>query len=164
VSPNRIVLYGRSLGSGPSCYLAQKLSRNGTPVGGVILQVGVDFTYLVIYLEEVLWFHHLVLGARRLTMVYYANIQKCYQKTSPLPPLKQSPILSAYRVAVPFRFTLPGDLFPNIDRMADVESPVFVIHGTRDEIVPLCHGQVSNETKGHSLDGVFFLLLGGAAS
>jgi hypothetical protein len=60
-----IVLYGRSLGSGPSCYLAQRLRFEGKPLGGLILQ---------------------------------------------------SPLLSVYRVAFNFRFTLPGDLFPNIDR------------------------------------------------
>ena len=31
--------YGRSLGSGPTCYLAQKQSREQRPVAGVILQV-----------------------------------------------------------------------------------------------------------------------------
>jgi abhydrolase domain-containing protein 17 len=28
----------------------------------------------------------------------------------------QSPVLSIFRVAFNFRFTLPGDMFPNIDR------------------------------------------------
>lgn len=37
--PSTIVLYGRSLGSGPSCYIAEKATRDGNPVGGVILQV-----------------------------------------------------------------------------------------------------------------------------
>lgn len=35
--PSNILLYGRSLGSGPSCYLAQKLSRQGIQIGGLIL-------------------------------------------------------------------------------------------------------------------------------
>jgi pimeloyl-ACP methyl ester carboxylesterase len=64
LQPEQIVLYGRSLGSGPSCYLAAKTSREGRPVAGVILQ---------------------------------------------------SPLLSAYRVAFNFRFTMVGDKFPNID-------------------------------------------------
>jgi len=34
-----IVLYGRSLGSGPSLYLAEKLAKEGVRLGGVILQV-----------------------------------------------------------------------------------------------------------------------------
>lgn len=58
------------------------------------------------------------------------------------PTTPQSPILSVYRVVLPLRFTLCGDMFPNIDRVPRIESPVFVIHGTRDEIVPFQHGQV----------------------
>ena len=37
VAPSDIVLYGRSLGSGPSCYLAAKTALNGRPVGALIL-------------------------------------------------------------------------------------------------------------------------------
>ena len=40
-----IVLYGRSLGTGPSCYLAKKTSIEGKPVGGIILHS----PYLSIY-------------------------------------------------------------------------------------------------------------------
>ena len=37
VAPCDIVLYGRSLGSGPSCYLAAKTALAGSPVGALIL-------------------------------------------------------------------------------------------------------------------------------
>jgi pimeloyl-ACP methyl ester carboxylesterase len=37
--PENIVLYGRSLGTGPSAYLAERLSKQGVQLGGVILQV-----------------------------------------------------------------------------------------------------------------------------
>jgi len=38
VSPSRIILYGRSVGSGPSCYLAQKLNKTkGDHIAGLIL-------------------------------------------------------------------------------------------------------------------------------
>eukprot|EP00640_Fibrocapsa_japonica_P002727 CAMPEP_0113944730 /NCGR_PEP_ID=MMETSP1339-20121228/36221_1 /TAXON_ID=94617 /ORGANISM="Fibrocapsa japonica" /LENGTH=247 /DNA_ID=CAMNT_0000950031 /DNA_START=73 /DNA_END=813 /DNA_ORIENTATION=+ /assembly_acc=CAM_ASM_000762 len=90
LKPKQIVLYGRSLGSGATCYMAEKLSREGTQLAGVILQ---------------------------------------------------SPLLSAYRVAFNFRFTLPGDMFANIDRINNIECPVFIVHGTRDEVVPFWHGQ-----------------------
>ncbi|GAB5032411.1 serine protease [Nannochloropsis oceanica] len=91
VVPSRLILFGRSIGSGPTCYLAERLSEGGTPVGGVILQ---------------------------------------------------SPVLSIFRVVFPnLRHTWWGDIFPNVDRMKRIESPVFVMHGTRDEIVPLGHGQ-----------------------
>jgi len=35
--------------------------------------------------------------------------------------------------------TLPGDKFPNIDVIPMVESPVLLIHGTSDQIVPFSH-------------------------
>jgi abhydrolase domain-containing protein 17 len=90
IQPEQIVLYGRSLGSGPSCYLASKTATEGRSVGGVILQ---------------------------------------------------SPLLSAYRVAFNFRFTMPGDKFPNIDYATKIKCPVFILHGTQDEVVPFWHGQ-----------------------
>lgn len=37
ISPEQIVLYGRSLGSGVSCYLAAKTASEGRSVGGMIL-------------------------------------------------------------------------------------------------------------------------------
>lgn len=37
IPPHKIILYGRSIGSGPACYLAAKTSINGNPVGGLIL-------------------------------------------------------------------------------------------------------------------------------
>ena len=89
--PQNILVYGRSLGSGPSCYLAERLSRDGVRLGGLVLQ---------------------------------------------------SPLLSVYRVAFNFRFTLPGDMFPNVDRMANMACPVLIIHGTRDEIVPFWNGEM----------------------
>ncbi|KAF1772817.1 Alpha/beta hydrolase fold-5 [Phytophthora cactorum] len=53
----------------------------------------------------------------------------------------QSPVLSMFRVVFNFRYTLPGDLFCNIDIIEQVRSPVTVIHGTRDEVVPFWHGE-----------------------
>jgi len=90
IQPEQIVLYGRSLGSGPSCYLAAKTAGENRSIAGVILQ---------------------------------------------------SPLLSAYRVAFNFRFTLPGDRFPNIDYATRIKCPVFIVHGTQDEVVPFWHGQ-----------------------
>ena len=90
IQPEQIVLYGRSLGSGPSCYLASKTATAGRSVGGVILQ---------------------------------------------------SPLLSAYRVAFNFRFTMVGDRFPNIDYAPHIRCPVFIVHGTQDEVVPFWHGE-----------------------
>jgi len=79
IPPEHIVLYGRSLGSGPSCYLAARSASNGRFVAGLILH---------------------------------------------------APFTSVYRVALPdfFGCTVGGDMFPNIDRMEDVECPVFIAH------------------------------------
>uniref|UniRef100_A0A7S3PW20 AB hydrolase-1 domain-containing protein n=1 Tax=Chaetoceros debilis TaxID=122233 RepID=A0A7S3PW20_9STRA len=90
LQPEEIVLYGRSLGSGPSCYLASKTAKEGRSVAGVILQ---------------------------------------------------SPLLSAFRVAFNFRFTMVWDKFPNIDYAPYIRCPVFIVHGTQDEVVPFWHGQ-----------------------
>ena len=85
ISSDNIILYGRSIGSGPSSYLAEK-----HPVAGVILHSG---------------------------------------------------LMSALRVVFNLRWTLPFDKFPNIDRMANIDCPVYIIHGKRDEIVPFYHAQ-----------------------
>jgi fermentation-respiration switch protein FrsA (DUF1100 family) len=82
---NKVVLYGRSLGSGPSVHLAAL-----TAARGLILQ---------------------------------------------------APLMSTYRVAMNFRFTLEGDAFPNIDLIDKVVCPTYIIHGTKDEIVPVSHGE-----------------------
>jgi abhydrolase domain-containing protein 17 len=98
IPAQNIVLYGRSLGSGPSCHLAAKTalltapdaeyaSEDG-PVGGLILH---------------------------------------------------APFTSVYRVVVDTGCTLPGDKFPNIDVLPLVKSPVLMIHGTEDNIVPFAH-------------------------
>ncbi|OEH78703.1 hypothetical protein cyc_03069 [Cyclospora cayetanensis] len=52
----------------------------------------------------------------------------------------QSALLSVHRVALRLRLSLPGDLFKNIEKIHKVECPVFSIHGTNDEIVPVAHG------------------------
>lgn len=52
----------------------------------------------------------------------------------------QSPMMSILRIPFRLRFTLPGDVFSNVDKIGDVCCPVFIIHGTRDEIVPVWHG------------------------
>lgn len=52
----------------------------------------------------------------------------------------QSPMLSIYRVPFHLRFTLPGDILCNIDRINSVRCPVLIMHGTRDELVPCWHG------------------------
>uniref|UniRef100_A0A7S0ZSA7 Serine aminopeptidase S33 domain-containing protein n=1 Tax=Noctiluca scintillans TaxID=2966 RepID=A0A7S0ZSA7_NOCSC len=80
-----VILYGRSVGSGPSVHLASR-----TAVRAMVLQ---------------------------------------------------SPLLSIYRIAFHSRFTLPGDMFTNVDKIGKVRCPVYVVHGMIDEIVPFWHGE-----------------------
>jgi len=81
----QIIVYGWSIGSGPSVHLASQ-----TPVRALVLQ---------------------------------------------------SALSSVLRVALRTRATLPGDLFPNIDRIGDVACPILIIHGTKDEIIPVQHAR-----------------------
>jgi fermentation-respiration switch protein FrsA (DUF1100 family) len=85
IPPGRIVLFGRSLGTGPSVYLAAK-----EKVAGLIMNSG---------------------------------------------------FLSIYRVVLNFRWTMPGDMFPNIDRIKNVECPVCIIHSIKDEVIPFYHAK-----------------------
>eukprot|EP00747_Dinoflagellata_sp_TGD_P169482 gnl/TRDRNA2_/TRDRNA2_198541_c0_seq1.p1 gnl/TRDRNA2_/TRDRNA2_198541_c0~~gnl/TRDRNA2_/TRDRNA2_198541_c0_seq1.p1 ORF type:complete len:259 (+),score=39.35 gnl/TRDRNA2_/TRDRNA2_198541_c0_seq1:136-912(+) len=82
---NEVVLYGRSIGSGPSVHLATR-----TAVRAMVLQ---------------------------------------------------SPLLSIYRVAFASRVSMPGDMFTNIDKISSVKCPVYIVHGTKDEIVPFWHAE-----------------------
>lgn len=89
--PRNVVLYGRSLGGGPSCWLADREWRRGAGVGGLVLH---------------------------------------------------SAFTSVFRVALNTgSFTVKGDQFPNIDRLGSLGCPVYVVHGTKDEIVPFSHGK-----------------------
>lgn len=90
IDPRNIIIMGRSLGTGPSSYLAERLQKENTNVAGLVLQC---------------------------------------------------PLLSVFRVAFNFRFTLPYDLFPTVDRIGALACPIYIIHGTRDEIVPFWNGQ-----------------------
>ncbi|KAL7445690.1 hypothetical protein ACHAXH_009089 [Discostella pseudostelligera] len=80
-----VILYGQSVGSGPSCYLASRREH----VGGLILH---------------------------------------------------SPFTSGMRVLTPSRALACLDIFPNIDRIAKVQCPVFIIHGKKDQEVAFEHG------------------------
>jgi len=48
VAPRNVILYGRSLGSGPSCYLAVKTQLEGLSVGGLILHAPFLSVYRIV--------------------------------------------------------------------------------------------------------------------
>ena len=82
--PNEVILYGRSIGSGPTVELASRAE-----VGGVILQ---------------------------------------------------SAFTSCIRVAYDVKHTA-FDAFCNIAKVHKIKCPVLVVHGTRDDVVPVQHGK-----------------------
>jgi len=86
IPPNRIIAYGRSVGSGPSVELGRR-----KPVRAVIVQ---------------------------------------------------SAFASIYRVALGVSSaSLSDDLFCNVDKVGELKCPLFVIHGTKDQLVSLEHGE-----------------------
>mmetsp|Transcript_7044 Transcript_7044/g.15266 ORF Transcript_7044/g.15266 Transcript_7044/m.15266 type:complete len:368 (+) Transcript_7044:455-1558(+) len=48
IPPSSIILYGRSLGSGPSCYLAARTADEGNAVGGLILHAPFLSVYRIV--------------------------------------------------------------------------------------------------------------------
>lgn len=84
VEPSSIVIVGRSVGSGPSVWLAAR-----EPAAGLVLI---------------------------------------------------APFTSTYAVRVPWPI-LPGDRFPNLSRIREIETPLRVIHGKRDRVIPASHGR-----------------------
>ena len=91
IPPSRLVLYGRSVGSGPATDLATRV-----PVGGLVLE---------------------------------------------------SAFVSAFRVLTRVSL-LPFDRFHNLRHIRRVRVPVFVVHGTDDEVIPVSHGRRLYEAAG----------------
>ena len=88
IPPESIVIHGFSVGTGPSCYLAEKVN------------------------------------ARALVL--------------------EAPFRSTFAVAgVGF---LPFNRFPNVDRIANIDMPLLIIHGDADRIIPYSHGRKLFET------------------
>jgi hypothetical protein len=52
----------------------------------------------------------------------------------------ESTFTSAFRVMLPWS-GIPGDRFTSLAKLPRIRCPVFVIHGTRDEVVPFAHGR-----------------------
>ncbi|PRQ45756.1 putative serine aminopeptidase, S33, alpha/Beta hydrolase [Rosa chinensis] len=52
-----------------------------------------------------------------------------------------SPIMSGLRVLYPVKRTYWFDIYKNIDKIAMVNCPILVIHGTADEVVDSSHGK-----------------------
>ena len=55
-----------------------------------------------------------------------------------------SPMKSVY--SIPFGYPIfPGDRFPNLKRIRKIRTPLLVIHGKQDEVIPYGHGVAIHE-------------------
>ena len=95
ISPQNILMYGKSVGSGPTCWLAQKLCGESplSPDG--------------------------VSPAEGREESHYCDARGIASPRAPGGVVLHSPFLSVIRVVVDMGFTAIGDLFPNIDRVND---------------------------------------------
>ena len=94
VPPKNILMYGKSVGSGPTCWLAQKLCGEGSH--------SVDVVSPVEGREE-----------------YNDSDGRRGVSRTPGGVILHSPFLSVIRVVLDMGFTGIGDLFPNVDRVND---------------------------------------------
>ena len=109
---SEIVLYGQSVGSGPSCYLAST-----RPVAGLILHSG--RTSVNQWINERT--NERVIFS--CTIMYYLVLMSCVCMCH------VAGILSGIRVLTQSRALWCFDIYPNITRIQHVSCPTFVIHG-----------------------------------
>ena len=151
IPANHIIVYGQSVGSGPSCHIASGRSHrplDGTfvglkpitnpskPVDDVCTRIGDADT-----------------GANdgivTAPLVDSAGCCCCYGPSVTrhvAGTVLHSPILSGIRVLTSRRCCLACcDIYPNVDMIKNASSPVFVIHGEKDTEVGFHHGQGLHE-------------------
>jgi pimeloyl-ACP methyl ester carboxylesterase len=150
-----IILYGKSVGSGPSCWLAQKLCRraggstsrtdegdDGGSIWGISCHTDMCNSVMVDSRDEEPSATELLRstsssgGGKRSPSSSSSSFSM-----APGGVVLHSPFLSVIRVVLDVGFTPLGDLFPNVDRVRDFTCPVYIIHGSNDTIVPFYHGQ-----------------------
>ncbi len=103
--PHHVILYGKSVGSGPTCWLSQKLCGGSSEEAGIC--------------------DSMVCNAETRDPVESGRNDgsKVVETVNTAPRLAgmvlHSPFLSVIRVVLDVGFTPIGDLFPNIDRVGD---------------------------------------------
>lgn len=153
-----VLLYGKSVGSGPSCWLAQKLCRHASTSSssgttsrddedgddyfwGMSCQNAMCNSVMVDSRDEE--------SSTDLLRPTSSGGRRSPPPSSSMAPggvVLHSPFLSVIRVVLDVGFTPIGDLFPNVDRLGDFTCPVYIIHGSNDSIVPFYHGQTLFQT------------------
>jgi pimeloyl-ACP methyl ester carboxylesterase len=112
--PRQIILYGRSLGTGPSTHYASKAGKN---LGGLILQ-------------------------SPLTSVIRTVLPECCQfvNTNSNQQRSNSYCCSISSFFLRSLF-LPFDMFCSIEKIHKIEVPTLITHGKLDRMVPFSHGE-----------------------
>ena len=123
VPGDHIIVYGQSVGSGPSCYLASGKSRRavGGPPGA----------------------KHRKGGPEAAPLVGSSGLNCCSAITESREVagvVLHSPIMSGMRVLTSNRCLSCCDIYPNVDFIKTASAPVFILHGDADREVPVSHG------------------------
>eukprot|EP00995_Heteronema_vittatum_P001139 NODE_115_length_1895_cov_386.173348_g80_i0.p1 GENE.NODE_115_length_1895_cov_386.173348_g80_i0~~NODE_115_length_1895_cov_386.173348_g80_i0.p1 ORF type:complete len:304 (+),score=106.41 NODE_115_length_1895_cov_386.173348_g80_i0:116-1027(+) len=116
--PYKIILFGRSLGSGPATHLASQLfapfQRSSLGSFGC--------------------------GCRSTSLMDY-DFLSC-----PGGVILQSPLSSVIGVVSPAAaHVAPGDMFTNYSKIDKIQCPVLIIHGSKDTVVPCAHGRALSQ-------------------
>ena len=137
-----ILLYGRSIGSGPTCDLASK--PEAADLAGVALQVHGEIARVRPRPPACTRVRPRPPASARVR-AYSVTIHSIPLHSTPLlsTPRLQSPIASGARVVfgdlgVAAR---PLDIFTNYSKIGRVTRPVAIMHGTNDQVVPLGNGE-----------------------
>ncbi|MGB6222242.1 alpha/beta hydrolase [Haloferula sp.] len=56
-----------------------------------------------------------------------------------------SPFTSTFAVRSPAQYILPGNRFPNLKRLRKIDTPLLIIHGEQDTLIPATHGRTLHQ-------------------
>lgn len=127
VPAKHVLLYGKSVGSGPTCWLAQRSSLGSNNVGAACDGSGVgggggEMMYEDVRDDGDVDYRDGRVGGGGASGGAgggnKSNSSSCSDRT-PGGVILHSPFLSVIRVVLDMGFTTVGDLFPNIDRVKD---------------------------------------------
>ena len=167
VPPKSIILYGKSLGSGPVCWLAQKLCSeammkrrcevvNALKEATLDPPAAPDGTTDDVN-EKTVSKEGAAVLKRSSTPVSLTKAKKNTIKKTAASPLLggiilHSAFLSILRLKIHVGFPLSsGDAFCNLERLHEMHTsprnpgwniPMYLIHGTEDDVVPIIHSKV----------------------
>jgi len=123
IPPNKILLLGRSIGSGPTCYLGHLLSTQA--------RARLNRS----------WWGMPSFFCSTGTLTRDDNEHLAASDMLPSGFILQSPIASCIRVVSNTLAMLPAvDIFVNVSRIGKIDIPTLIVHGSHDEVVPYAHG------------------------